>query len=165
MLGARMGSQSLPINERKVDRALVSLFELMYEYSISDLVLMLSGLLTASHMLKYAKSPHEAIPDQEWLQQLSVAIDGLHILAEQIEMDMSLVDQIAKLREVTGREKCELPANVIKDTAADHCEYMQDIWRNETAHARRTYNKSESLAALNRVREFVTALANTEADA
>ncbi len=38
---------------------------------------------------------------------------------------------------------------------ADHCEYMKDIWRNEASHARRRYNQTESLAAMNRVREFI----------
>jgi hypothetical protein len=41
---------------------------------------------------------------------------------------------------------------------ADHCEYMKDIWRNEVSHARRRYNKTESLAVMNRVREFVQSI-------
>jgi hypothetical protein len=48
-------------------------------------------------------------------------------------------------------------------TAADHCEYMKDIWRNEISHTRRRYNKAESLAVINRVREFVRPLAITDA--
>ena len=278
---------------------LVSLFQLMYEYSISDFVLMLNGLLTASNMLKFAKSPHEALPDPEWLHALNVSIDGLHILAEKMELDSSLVDQISKLRNSTSDGKCDLPAIVVKDkldtiidgvqenlgsrhfmyvprdqapywenpelfgedfligfpkaavwemkeagncyavgrwtacvfhamrvaehglrrlakrlrvtisskgkncpleygdwetvitqirnkiketrllprgpkreralqfysTAADHCEYMKDIWRNEASHARRVYTKAESRAALTRVSDFMKPLAKTEADA
>lgn len=48
--------------------------------------------------------------------------------------------------------------------AADHCEYMKDIWRNEISHTRRRYNKAEALAVLNRVRDFVNPLAKTDAD-
>lgn len=38
--------------------------------------------------------------------------------------------------------------------AADHCEYMKDIWRNELAHTRRFYNKQEALGVISRVRDF-----------
>jgi hypothetical protein len=40
--------------------------------------------------------------------------------------------------------------------AADHCEYMKDIWRNEVMHARRFYNEAETKAVVNRVRDFVS---------
>lgn len=63
-------------------------------------------------------------------------------------------NKIADIRKVPAgpkkAEKLRLYSN-----AADHCEYMQDIWRNEVSHARRRYNKTESLAVMNRVREFV----------
>jgi hypothetical protein len=42
--------------------------------------------------------------------------------------------------------------------AADHCEYMKDIWRNELAHTRRFYNSGEALSVINRVKDFVTAI-------
>jgi hypothetical protein len=48
-------------------------------------------------------------------------------------------------------------------SAVDHCEYMKDIWRNEISHTRRRYSKSESLAVINRVKEFVQPLAKTGA--
>lgn len=39
--------------------------------------------------------------------------------------------------------------------AADHCEYMKDIWRNEIAHARhRFYTREETLGVISRVRLF-----------
>lgn len=40
-------------------------------------------------------------------------------------------------------------------SAADHCEYMKDIWRNELMHTRRMYSKSEALGVINRVRDFI----------
>jgi hypothetical protein len=48
-------------------------------------------------------------------------------------------------------------------SAADHCEYMKDIWRNELSHTRRRYNKADSLGAINRVRDFVQLIASHEA--
>ena len=47
-------------------------------------------------------------------------------------------------------------------SAADHCEYMKDIWRNELSHTRRRYNKGDSLGAINRVRDFVQLIASHE---
>jgi hypothetical protein len=47
--------------------------------------------------------------------------------------------------------------------AADHCEYMKDIWRNELSHSRRRYNKSEALAVISRVKDFVELFAKTDA--
>ncbi len=43
--------------------------------------------------------------------------------------------------------------------AADDCEYMKDLWRNDTAHARRLYKKPEALGVLERVRDFMRLLA------
>ncbi|HEX5235919.1 MAG TPA: hypothetical protein VFW25_11380 [Silvibacterium sp.] len=42
--------------------------------------------------------------------------------------------------------------------AADHCEYMKDLWRNELSHTRRWYKKEEALGAINRVKDFVRAV-------
>jgi hypothetical protein len=47
--------------------------------------------------------------------------------------------------------------------AADSCQYMKDIWRNEVSHARKRYTKAEALGVLDRVREFVEPLAKIEA--
>jgi hypothetical protein len=47
--------------------------------------------------------------------------------------------------------------------AADHCEYMKDIWRNELAHTRRIYNKQETLGVFHRVRDFSEFLAKHDA--
>ena len=43
--------------------------------------------------------------------------------------------------------------------AADHCEYMKDIWRNNLSHSRKAYIDQEALAALVRVGDFMTFLA------
>jgi hypothetical protein len=43
-------------------------------------------------------------------------------------------------------------------SAADHCEYMKDIWRNETAHTRRLYNKVNCLSAISDVQGFIQSL-------
>jgi hypothetical protein len=267
------------------------------EYPINDLVLMLTGLLTASNMLKFAKSPSEPIPDPEWPTKVSVALDGLHRLGGALEIDSSLMEQIASLKDDLVQKPCNVPAIVIKtqldsiiggiqnnlckrtfmyvpvdqapywnnqelfgedfvigfprvaiselvetgncfasgrntacvfhcmrvaeyglrilarkvgatisnkgktcpleygdwdtvitairnkiaetrklprgakkeaalqfySTAADQCEYMKDIWRNEISHARRRYSKSEALGVMNRVRDFVQPLAVGEA--
>ena len=39
--------------------------------------------------------------------------------------------------------------------AADHCEYMKDIWRNTASHARKSYTKSEALLTMDRVKAFM----------
>jgi hypothetical protein len=44
--------------------------------------------------------------------------------------------------------------------AADHCEYMKDLWRNDSAHTRKRYVKHEALAAFDRVQAFITFLAD-----
>ena len=278
--------------------ALVSLYELMFEYSIDDLVLMVSGLLTSSNMANFAKAPSDPIADRDFIVAITVCLDGLHKLGSAIELDSSLLSQISDLRGETESGACALPAILLKDRlatiikgvndnlrsrkfmyvprdqaaywdnidlfgddfvigfpkaallemmeagncyaagrwtacvfhsmrvaeyglrglarrlkvtithkgkqcpldygdwdtvitaiknkirdirqkprgpkrerelqffseAADHCEYMKDIWRNEISHTRRRSTKSESLAALNRVKDFVTPLAKPQAD-
>jgi hypothetical protein len=44
--------------------------------------------------------------------------------------------------------------------AADHCDYMKDIWRNDIAHTQKAYSKDEASAVLGRVREFMQFLAS-----
>jgi len=39
--------------------------------------------------------------------------------------------------------------------AADHCEYMKDIWRNNASHTRKPYKDAEAVNALERVRDFM----------
>jgi hypothetical protein len=48
-------------------------------------------------------------------------------------------------------------------TAADACEYMKDIWRNEISHSRhRFYTRGETLGVIERVRMFVNSIAQHE---
>jgi hypothetical protein len=44
-------------------------------------------------------------------------------------------------------------------SAADHCEYMKDLWRNNTAHTRKPYSGPEAVGVLERVRDFMQFLA------
>jgi hypothetical protein len=45
--------------------------------------------------------------------------------------------------------------------AADHCEFMKDIWRNTASHARKSYSRTEALAAMDRVRDFMQFLSQS----
>ncbi len=94
---------------------LISLYELMYEYAINDLVLMLTGLNRSRGLLEFAKSPSEPIPDPEWLKNLSLCLDGLHILGSSIQLDSSLMLHIAEMKKETADPACTLPAMLIKD--------------------------------------------------
>jgi hypothetical protein len=42
--------------------------------------------------------------------------------------------------------------------AADHCEYMKDIWRNDMAHARKRYGHHDALGVFDRVKVFMAFL-------
>jgi hypothetical protein len=66
-------------------------------------------------------------------------------------------NKIAKVRSRADSVKKEADLQFFS-SAADHCEYMKDLWRNEISHTRRWYKKEEALAAINRVKEFVTAI-------
>jgi hypothetical protein len=71
-------------------------------------------------------------------------------------------NQIAKARGLPSGTKKEKLLDFYS-RAADSCEYMKDIWRNEVSHSRRRYGLSEALGVLERVKEFVQPLAKTEA--
>ncbi len=45
-------------------------------------------------------------------------------------------------------------------SAADHCEYMKDIWRNEVSHTRRLYSRPEAMGVLQRVRALTELVAD-----
>jgi hypothetical protein len=59
--------------------------------------------------------------------------------------------EIRKLPAGPRREK----SLQLYSSAADHCEYLKDIWRNELMHTRRFYSKAEALSVIQRVREFI----------
>jgi len=44
-------------------------------------------------------------------------------------------------------------------SAALHCDYMKDIWRNNVSHAHRSYSLPEARVAMQRVRDFMQTLA------
>lgn len=63
-------------------------------------------------------------------------------------------------------ESRQLPAGPKKEqslqfhsSAADACEYMKNIWRNEVAHTRRLYSKQEARTVIERVRDFTQLVA------
>lgn len=62
--------------------------------------------------------------------------------------------KIAKIRQRPVGPKREEDIRFLS-LAADHCEYMKDIWRNEISHTRRWYKPEEALSVINRVKEFV----------
>ncbi len=66
-------------------------------------------------------------------------------------------NKITKIRAKPDSFKKEAELQFFSD-AADHCEYMKDIWRNEISHTRRSYKKEEALSVINRVKEFVSAI-------
>jgi hypothetical protein len=68
------------------------------------------------------------------------------------------IDEAHKLPRTAKREKLLQHYS----RAADSCQYMKDIWRNEVSHARKRYTKAEALGVLDRVREFVAPLARIE---
>jgi hypothetical protein len=79
-----------------------------------------------------------------------------------------IIDGIkAKLPSIRSRQRGVRRERSLQfySSAADHCEFMKDIWRNEVAHARRMYNKSETLAVVNRVRDFIMLFEAGEKDA
>lgn len=69
--------------------------------------------------------------------------------------------RIRKLRERPKGPTQERRLQFCSD-AADHCEYMKDIWRNEASHSRRLYSQTEAVGALNRVRDFINLLVTNE---
>jgi hypothetical protein len=69
----------------------------------------------------------------------------------------AIQNKIKKIRQRPVGPKREAELQFFS-SAADHCEYMKDIWRNELSHTRRWYKKEEALSAINRVKEFVTVI-------
>jgi hypothetical protein len=67
-------------------------------------------------------------------------------------------NKIAKVRLLSKGPKRQEKLDLYS-SAADHCEYMKDIWRNEVSHARKAYNESEAKAVLDRVQDFMRFLA------
>jgi hypothetical protein len=70
------------------------------------------------------------------------------------EVITAIQNKIKKIRQRPVGPKRESELQFFS-SAADHCEYMKDIWRNEISHTRRWYKKEEALSVINRVKEFV----------
>jgi hypothetical protein len=66
--------------------------------------------------------------------------------------------KIDKIRQRPIGPKREAELELYSD-AADHCLFMKDIWRNNVSHNRKPYNEPESLAVLERVKDFMKFLA------
>lgn len=64
-------------------------------------------------------------------------------------------NKIAATRQLPkGSKQRQVKLELYSD-AADHCTFMKDIWRNNTAHTRKPYKQSEAIAILERVRDFM----------
>jgi hypothetical protein len=73
-------------------------------------------------------------------------------------------NKISKIRQQPAGPKREKVLQYYS-SAADQCEYLKDIWRNELMHTRRFYSKSETLGVINRVRDFIEPFLLKEKDA
>jgi hypothetical protein len=63
-------------------------------------------------------------------------------------------NEITRVRTLPHGPKRQRQLEMYSD-AADHCDYMKDIWRNTASHARKSYIKSEALATMDRVKAFM----------
>lgn len=68
-------------------------------------------------------------------------------------------NKIAKSRTLSPGPKRQGQLNRLSE-AADHCEYMKDIWRNDLSHARKPYSHHDAMGVFERVRSFMIFLAS-----
>jgi hypothetical protein len=68
--------------------------------------------------------------------------------------------KIDKVRPMARGQKRKAKIEFYSD-AGDHCLFMKDIFRNNVSHTRKPYTQSETLAAFDRVRDFMKFLAVT----
>lgn len=64
-------------------------------------------------------------------------------------------NKITLIRQLPKASKQRQVKLELYSDAADHCTFMKDIWRNNTAHVRKTYKHSEAIAIFDRVRDFM----------
>lgn len=106
-------------------------------------------------------------------QLMRVAEHGLRSLAKKLHVRLSdkakflpldYADWNAVITGIRGKitDARKLPKGPKKQRklelysdAADHCDFMKDIWRNTVSHARNPYSQSEALAAMDRVKAFM----------
>jgi hypothetical protein len=72
---------------------------------------------------------------------------------------VGIKNKICQMRKLSAGPKRQAKLEVYS-SAADHCEYMKEIWRNNLAHARRPYNDLEAAGALARVLDFMQFIGN-----
>jgi hypothetical protein len=66
-------------------------------------------------------------------------------------------NKIATVRQLPHGARRQAQLELYSD-AADHCDFMKDIWRNNISHARRPCKLTEAMAVFERVRDFMTFL-------
>jgi hypothetical protein len=110
---------------------------------------------------------------------MRVAEHGLRVLARRLHVRLShtgkflpldhadwntvitgIRNQIITARKLPHGPKRQRKFEMYSD-AADHCEYMKDIWRNTASHSRKSYTKLEALQAMDRVRDFMQFLSQS----
>jgi len=117
-----------------------------------------------------------SLPTASVFHSMRVAEHGLRALAKKMRVTIShrgkacplefgdwntvitgIKNKISEVRKLSAgpkrREKLEAYSN-----AADHCEYMKDIWRNNLSHAGKPYTDPEAIGVLERVRDFMVFL-------
>jgi hypothetical protein len=67
---------------------------------------------------------------------------------------MAIKNKITEARHIPAGPKRQQKLEAYSN-AADHCEYMKDIWRNNMAHNRKAYLHAEALGVFERVRDFM----------
>ena len=85
--------------------------DVMYEYKINDLALMLNALIATSRDLRVGDQLSQTICTDQYLANLATMLGGFKRLCESFEADPSLIDQIVKLQQIGERrvgKECRL---------------------------------------------------------
>jgi hypothetical protein len=92
-------------------------------------------------------------------RRLKVKVSHTHALIPLDYADWDAViagirNEIAKVRKLPRGPKRQAQLDRYS-SAADHCEYMKDIWRNAASHTRRVYIRPDAMQAMDRVKDFM----------
>jgi hypothetical protein len=120
-----------------------------------------------------------SLPTASVFHLMRVAEHGLRVLAKKLRVTIShkgkacplefgdwntviagIKNKIADARKLSASHRRQARLEAYSN-AADHCEYMKDIWRNNLSHARRPYSEPEAVAVFERVRDFMISLSAT----
>lgn len=101
-----------PYKELGQSVQVVSLYELMFEYAINDLVMCVSGLLAASSTLKSTSDPLMPV-DGRRLKNVSGVLAGLALLGREIGLDVTQLHSIEELKKDVELRP-EMPTMTIK---------------------------------------------------